>query len=157
MKYKFKPQTGILVAGMLAATYASACYYQGTSALCFASGDTVDTIYWNGPTAGLGSQPIIASVNWLVNANGPSGYFSWSTPIGTGGRETRTGDGGTVPSYCSGPAHFLDFSGHSTSINSWVSNSADPNRSAQTFKQYYSGGVLTLVSGALDPNSRTCQ
>jgi len=52
MKYKFKPQTGILVAGMLAASYASACFWQQTDAICFASGTSVDTIYWNGGALG---------------------------------------------------------------------------------------------------------
>ena len=42
MKYKFKPQKAILVAGVLAAAYAEACWYQNTSAVCFTAGAKVD-------------------------------------------------------------------------------------------------------------------
>jgi len=157
MKYKFKPQTGILVAGMVAATYASACYYQGTSALCFASGATVDTILWGGDASlNLGTKPVIASSDWLVYPNGPTGFFYWSTPIGSAGRAVATRDTGTVQSYCSGPAHFMDFSSHSTSVT-WVANSADVNGCNGSSWPRFSQYANTLASGKLDPNSSTCQ
>jgi len=141
MKYKFKPQTGILVAGMLAASYASACFWQQTDAICFASGTSVDTIYWNG--GGAGTAEVYASSDWWVNADGPSGYFYWSSPAVGTGNVNYTDDSHANPSLCSGPAHFLDYSGHNTSVNSWVANSAS---SGKTPWLYYSG---TLSEGTV--------
>jgi len=158
MKYKFKSQTGILVAGMLAATYASACFYSQTSAICFASGTTVDTIYWGGNGYGQGQNNVIASSDWWVNADGPSGYFYWSSPaVGTGNSNT-TDDNHANPAFCSGPAHFLDKSGHNTSVNSWMANSANGGigggSGKDLFEYYKSGGVQTLVEGTV--SGSTC-
>lgn len=156
MKYKFKPQTAILVAGMLAATYASACYYQQTSAVCYVSGDTVDTILWSGGAVSLGTKPVIASSDWLVNATGSSGYFTWDSQSGGPSYSDPLGDGGGLPEYCSGPAHFLDFSGHSTSVNSWVANSADYNGNTGYFHSRFAQYGGTLVSGTVNTSSSTC-
>ena len=150
MKYKFKSQTGILVAGMLAATYASACYYQQTSALCFASGDTVDTIVWNGIFGpSQGTAYVIASSDWLVTATGSSGYFTWDSSSGGPSYSDPTPDGSSAPTYCSGPAHFLDKSSHNTSVNSWMAQST----SIAPLWSHYNN---TPVGGTVNTSSSTC-
>ena len=51
MNYKFKPQKAILVAGIMAAAYAEACYQQATSAVCFQAGEAIDTFNWSDVSA----------------------------------------------------------------------------------------------------------
>lgn len=126
MKYKFKPQTGILVAGLLAVTYAEAtCWYQGTSAVCFLSGDTVDQIVWNNGTS-TSKTPVTATADWSVNA--PAGGTGYLVHSGTGGTgyTTYTADPSvTDPTSCDGPGQFRDYSNHLTSVNDWWSDTAD--------------------------------
>lgn len=121
MKFKFKPQTGILVAGVLAATYAQACFYQQTQAVCVLAGSTVDSITWQdgNPT----QRFVTASADWIVNAQG--GHYlvvSGSGPYGNYGD-----DGGSLPAYCSGAVHFKDGAGNTVSVSSWYGGSTDPN------------------------------
>ena len=181
MKYKFKPQTGLLVAGLLAASYANACLYQATAVKCVASGDTIDTIYWNSDysnykSLGLGSQPVTATQDWWVTANGSSGYLSYQTTgHGTNYTNYRADNGTVNTKYCSGPAQFKDFSLHSTSVT-WVPNTANSDGLAATYgglinnptlynmpapyqiySPYVVNGVVTLVSGGADTTSSTCQ
>ena len=116
MKFKFKPQTCVLVAGLAAASYAEACYYQLTSATCFNSGDTVDNFYYY-TTPSYAATPVIATSNWLSNSNnvttvnnGSQGYSSHTSPTG--------------PQYCSGPAKFVDPAGHTDTLGTWENGSA---------------------------------
>jgi hypothetical protein len=162
MKYKLKPQTALLVGGLLAASYANACLYQATSVLCAASGDTIDTIYWNSDyTGGTGKQPVTATMDWVVVANGSSSQFSFT---GAGFHGTNysgyIADNGTFNStYCSGPAQFKDFSLHSTSVT-WVANSANTDGLKATaypiYSRYLVNGVNTIHSGGADTTSSTC-
>ena len=120
MKFKFKPQTGILVAGILAATYAEACYYQTTSAVCIAASTTVDNIYWNNPFTG-NPTPVTASADWTIDS-GPGHYVAIS---GAGAYQGYVNDGGSIPNYCTGPVHFTDASGNTASVASWSVGALD--------------------------------
>src|SRR5271166_2167209 len=116
MKYKFKPQTCLLVAGLLAATYAEACYYQNTSVLCVANGVTVDTHNWLDNT-GTGIT-LTATTDWVVSYTSP--HLVWQS-TGAGGATSYTGGGNQY--YCHGPAKFLDYSSHSVSVPDWMADS----------------------------------
>src|SRR5689334_20953458 len=120
MGYKFKPQTGILVAGLLAATYAEACWYEGTSVLCVASGSTVDKIRWS--TTGTDLN-VTASADWLVTSQ--PGYHIVTSGTGAGGYQGYNGDGGSIPDYCTGPVHFTDAAGNTASVAGWSRGSTD--------------------------------
>lgn len=146
MRFKFKPQTGLLVAGLLAASYSEACYYQGTSAVCIASGATVDGITWNSNT-GAGQQPITASQDWIVYAQA-NHHVVWSG-TGAGGYQGTGGDGGTLPNYCVGPVHFTDASGNTSSFASWSYGEifGDPPTAP---------GDHGIYAGTVDPSSGTC-
>lgn len=64
-KYNFRPQTCLLVMGVVASAYAF-CYTQVTSgtAVCFYSGDSVDSLAW--PSLGPGgSTTVIATADWV--------------------------------------------------------------------------------------------
>ncbi|HEV2391609.1 MAG TPA: hypothetical protein VG146_04510 [Verrucomicrobiae bacterium] len=65
MKFKFKPQTAVLIGGMLAAAYAEACYYSNTTAICFVSGNQVDTIPW---PDGTSTANVYATGDFTANA-----------------------------------------------------------------------------------------
>lgn len=119
MKFKFKPQTGVLVAGLLAAAYSEACYYQGTTAVCIASGTPVDQIWWNNPYTGF-SKSITASADWTITST------KHLVVSGSGTYGGFQSDGGTIPDYCTGPVHFTDASGGTSSFNSWSYQSISP-------------------------------
>jgi hypothetical protein len=121
MRFKFKPQTGILVAGLLAATYAEACYYQATGAVCVAAGTSVDDIYWNNTSGSPTHKVVTASSDWIINS-GAGHYVSVS---GSGSYQGYGNDGGTIPDYCTGPVHFTDASGNTASVSSWSYKSLD--------------------------------
>lgn len=89
MKYKLKPQTGLLIAGLLSSAYANACWYT-TSMVCYSSGIQVDTVYFS-PS----SKAIYASADWEID-------YGTQTPNGFG----KPNNGPNV--YCSGPAHFAN-------------------------------------------------
>ena len=145
MIYKFKPQTGILVAGLLIATYADACYYQATSAVCFNSGDTVDVICW--PDGLVGGSKVTATSQWSYSA-APNNLIYTGT--GTVGNSTASLAGSGAPlSYCTGPAQFKDYAGHTTSVTTWENNTVNSGSSAcgvslnQIKTIYPLGGTLT--------------
>jgi len=146
MKYKFKSQTGILVAGLLAASYANACFYQQTASLCFASGATVDTIYWAGDNA-HGTSDVKASSDWWMLANGSTGYLTYSAP-GTGpGHSAQTTDNGSKP-LCHGPASFKDYTLDTISVTDWVPNSANLSADNAGLSNYATYSTYTsLTSG----------
>lgn len=108
------------MAGMLAATYAEACFYQATSAVCVTSGTTVDSILWsNGASS---RQPVITSADWIVYSQDSSHYLV-TVGTGAGGYQGYYGDGGSLPPYCTGPVHFADASGNTASVSSWSQGS----------------------------------
>lgn len=113
MRFSFKPQTGILVAGLLAATYAEACYYQTTSAVCVAASTQVDQILWS--NGGSSYTPIYASADWTIS----SGVGYQVVVSGSGTYAGYGYDGGMIPDYCTGPVHFMDASGNTASVSSW--------------------------------------
>ena len=120
MKFKFKPQTGILVAGLLAATYAEACYYQTTSAVCVPAGTQVDYFYWNNT---YGTRPFVsitASADWTINS-GQGHYVAVYGPSGP--YQAYGNDGGWIPDFCTGPVHFTDAAGNTASVSSWSAGS----------------------------------
>ena len=122
MKYKFKPQTCVLVAGLLAATYAEACFYQNTSVLCAANGAVVDAHGWlDGSGSGIS---LTATSDWVESDTSP--HLVWQS-TGAGGTDSYTGG---TEYHCHGPAKFYDYSGHSVSVPDWMANSlstANPN------------------------------
>lgn len=119
MRFSFKPQTGVLVAGLLAATYAEACYYQTTSAVCIAAGTTVDSITWSTDTSH--PKSVVASSDWTIS----SGVGYQVVVSGSGTYEGFGADGGTIPSYCTGPVHFTDAAGNTASVSGWSRHSTD--------------------------------
>lgn len=153
MRFKFKPQTGILVAGLLAATYAEACYYQGTSAVCVQSGTQVDAISWSNHPMDP-AKAVTASADWVVYSDTGSGkYLVWSG-TGPGGYNGTAGDGGSLPTYCTGPVHFQDASGNTASVASWSGGSADIYRH---FNSAYTPAGAGIFAGTVDPASGTCE
>ena len=128
MRFSFKPQTGILVAGLLAATYAEACYYQTTSAVCVSAGTQVDTIRWNNTTGVPVNTPITASSDWTVS----SGVGHQVVVSGSGTYEGFGADGGSIPSFCLGPVHFTDAAGNTASVSSWSRGTIDGLNVAKT-------------------------
>lgn len=113
MKFIFKPQTSILVAGLLAAAYAEACYYQATSAVCIAAGTTgLDSWVWDN---GGGTVNVTASSDWIIYAS-PNHHLVVS---GSGTYKGYGSDGGTIPAWCTGPVHFADASNNTVSVTSW--------------------------------------
>lgn len=146
MKYSFKPQTALLVAGMVATAYAS-CYIQATSgtAVCFASGTTVDMInYWHsGPAA------VIATSDWV------KGYQSGTSQtknllnaytIGGVGSSGYTSD---TPVYCYGPAKFVGPGGNET-VSYWENGAAAGSPSPPTAGPA-NGGYWGLPTGTSCP------
>ncbi len=107
MKYKFKPQTAILVAGIMAAAYSEACVQQATQVLCVTSGTSLSTdVQWHNSDGsnGLTASPT-ARTDWYYAAsdalqlNVATGYNSY------------TADYSSYPAYCYGPAQFTDAAG----------------------------------------------
>ena len=144
MKFSFKPQKAILVAGVAAAAYAQACYYQNTAVLCFQAATTVDRINWyddhTGISASQTSSPVTATQDWF--AYSVSGHYY----VGVGpGYTSYTADTSEQnPIGCSGPAQFLDFTGHTISL-AWQYNVA----SGATI------GFPNIVSGTVNTGT-TC-
>jgi len=119
MRFKLKPQTCMLVAGLVTSAYATTCYYQQTSATCFLSGAEVDRIYFPSLPSGSYKQ-VLATSNWIVYANNVV-----TTPNGNQGHTTYTAPPLGPPPYCSGPAKFTEpVSGHLTTTP-WQNNTAD--------------------------------
>lgn len=150
MRFKFKPQTGILVAGLLAATYAEACYYQGTSAVCVTAGSTVDDIAWSSATTV--TRYITASSDWVVYSNTGSGKYLVWTGTGPGGYNGTASDGGSIVGYCTGPVHFTDAAGNTASVASWSAGSI-PNGHHGAITPDSQG----IFAGTIDPASGTCE
>lgn len=123
MRFSFRPQTGILAAGLLAATYAEACYYQTTSAVCVAGGTQVDTITWS--SAPFTTRAVIASSDWTIS----SGVGYQVVVSGSGTYAGYGYDGGAIPDFCFGPVHFTDAAGNTASVNGWSTHSTDGNNS----------------------------
>lgn len=142
MKYKFKPQTAIMVAGLLATCYADACYYSGTQAVCFTSGSVVDGICW---ADGLATpSKITATSDWLLFAT-PNLIY---TGNGAGGAANGSPTG-NASSHCTGPAQFKDYSGHTTSVTTWMDHSvfngtcSIPGGNPVSINPIYLGGGTT--------------
>lgn len=107
MKYKFKPQTAILVAGIMAAAYAEACYQQVTSAYCgIAAGTPLNTTigWWNDDGTQGSSSVVKARTDWYYQATD-----MWLP--GTGSGYNTVNNDGNQPTYCHGPAEFADWAG----------------------------------------------
>ncbi len=74
MKYKFKPQTGLIVGGMLAGAYASATCYWQSSVNCAPSGSEVDIVYFDTGNGTGGIQyTIYSSADWVIDSLALSG------------------------------------------------------------------------------------
>ncbi len=116
MRFKFKPHTCMLVAGLVTSAYAT-CYYQQTSAICFPSGAQVDAIYF--PSQNGSYTVVSATSDWIVYANNVV-----TTPNGNQGHTTYTSPP-SKPPYCQGPAKFTEpVSGHLTTTP-WQNSAAD--------------------------------
>jgi hypothetical protein len=111
MKFKFKPQTALLVGAVLATTYAEACWYSGTHALCFVANQQVDTIYY---PDGVNSSAVVATGDFIADA--PGGHTLTYQGTGSGGYSSVSGGTIYYPPFCTGPAKFTDLSGHSISL-----------------------------------------
>jgi hypothetical protein len=119
MKYKLKPQTAILIAGLVSAAYGQTCYYT-TSMVCYYSGATVDTCNMNGNTAPVS---IKASAEWDLN---------YSTTVCCGGGHSTLPSGNV---YCSGPAHFSNpVTSHDETISYWQDYTCNYGTPSQTTK-----------------------
>jgi hypothetical protein len=139
MKFKFKPQTCMLVAGIVTSAYAT-CYYQLTSATCFTSGTVVDNMSFLLNPGGTGiDTPIKASQDWVAQVNnvtttnnGHQGYSSWSSI--------------STPLACSGPAKFTDpVSGQNETISLWENNSCLGSPATVPVSPPYWGNVGTTT------------
>ena len=141
MKYTFKTHKAVLVAGLLAATYAQACYYQTTKSFtCVLGGHTVDKITWlDGTTSGVS-----ADGDWVVQPTSSMVY----TSTGVGGRSTVVNGG--AAHYCTGRADVEEYlQSNSWLVPSWMGNSVTAN--AGTLAQPYYSGASATTGGA------TCQ
>ena len=126
MRFKFKAQTALLVGGLLAATYASACYYSTTqSGVCAGAGSTVNTITWQTP---LGqSRPaasaVIAQYDWIYwwNSSADNGKALCFAGSGAGGYYNHTVD--IYVNYCIGPVWFTDAGLQVATVPYWVNGS----------------------------------
>jgi hypothetical protein len=114
MRYKFNVQSSILVAGLVAASYAQACYYNYTSAKCFNSGDPVDVVFW--PDGTTPASTVVATADWYAIAN------NYKTGTGVGGYSSYTT--ASAPSWCGGPAKIKDPSGHFNALTEWENGAA---------------------------------
>ncbi len=123
MKYKFKSQRALLVGAVLAATYAEACWYSGTTAVCFVANDQVDTISY---PDGVNSSAVVATGDFIADA--PTGHTLAYQGRGSGGYTSVSGGTPYSPYYCTGPAKFTDLSGHSVSLE-WESGTVDSSYS----------------------------
>jgi hypothetical protein len=123
MNYKFKPRTALVVAGLVAATYAEACYYAqtATTTVCFSSGTTIDRMYWPN---NVGFEPIIATADWNQGKqNGTVGYLTSASTTVVQGQGYASASGlDTTPTYCYGPAKFLDPTSHYQTVSYWENN-----------------------------------
>lgn len=149
MKFKFKPQTGLLAGGLVAATYVSACYYAqtATTTYCFYAGATVDHIDWR---QNVGSKEIKATADWNQGKqNGSTGYLISVVDLaGTDSRYDRTVNGQYFPDYCYGPAKFLDPASQYQTVSYWENGLLD-----------YSTGVPPNPAGGGSwgvPSGATC-
>ena len=109
MKYKFKPQRGIVVAGLLAGAYAQACWYQNTTD-CAVSGTHVDTLeFFEG--------------NAIVSATS-----SWFTYVYSFGSGVPNGYSSHTRTPCAGPAKFVNPEGHTQTLDYWEYGLANGNQ-----------------------------
>lgn len=128
MSYKFKPQKSILVAGLMAAAYAQACYVQvSTNYICEASGSTVDSFTW----ADGNQANVIATSDFTINTYTTAG-------LGTGYNSLVANS-----QWCAGPAQLTDRSGHVNTINYWEAGSANFSPPAPPSGQFF-GTVKTI-------------
>jgi len=124
MKFKFKAQTCLVVAGLATTAYAATCFYQQTAGttICFHSGDSVDTLHWNS-----GNKTVFATSDW--NHGHQNSSFQTLTSVTT----VTSGQGiinysSQPPDYCYGPAKVVN---PSTGLNETLS--------------YWESGALTGV------------
>ncbi len=121
MKYKFLPQTCLLVGGLAATLYAD-CWYQQTATLtyCFYSGAAVDTLSWHGSG---GSSTVYATSSWNQwEQNGVKGYLN--SVVYYFGTNPRDNYDYQPPTYCYGPAKFTDPAGNTDSVPYWENGAA---------------------------------
>lgn len=123
MKYTFKPRTGIIVAGLMAAVYAgsSQCWVQATSAVCWAAGETVDRIDWGSAGGGSSAHADITATSDIVVYSSPGQYLAYSTTTANG-NQNQSNTGSAVQT-CAGPVTFKDYSNHSVSVQSYLAPS----------------------------------
>jgi hypothetical protein len=106
MRYKFNVQKSILIAGLMATSYAQACYYQqSTNSTCAPSGSTIDNFGWADGTPAY----VIATSDFIMDS-----YNTHST-----------GYVGFTRKYCGGPAKITDRTTHVNNINYWEVGSAN--------------------------------
>ena len=121
-KYKFSPKTGLLVAGLIVGAYAEACYTNPpTQAICFRSGDTVDTIYWPSYYSGFtAASTVTATADW-THGYQSAGAGTLSAYITGSGYASATPD---TPVSCYGPAEFTDPAGNTDTVPYWENGAA---------------------------------
>ncbi len=148
MKFKFTPQRSLLVGGLVAATYASACYYAETATLtvCFYAGTTtpVDYIGW-----WEGQQPVYATSDWNHGYQDSTKQYLNSVTTMFGGNRSLTYTQ-QIPQFCYGPAKFTDPAGNTDTLPYWENGIASGGNP---------GVPLTPASGEFDwgvPNGDTC-
>ena len=115
--YVFRPQTGILIAGLLAASYAEACYTSAPSqAICFNAGDTVDQLTWHN---GTDTKLVIATASWTHGMQ--SGGVGLLNGIVQGSGHNQIMD---PPSWCYGSAKYIDGAGTTDTVPYWENNAS---------------------------------
>lgn len=126
MRFKFKPQTALMVGGLLAATFASAsCFIQGSTAICYTSGSVVDNIPWQADTdwsPNPTAQDVIATADWTYNASNPANSLVYSgAQNGHGYVNSYDSPGYTHNTViqCNGPVKFKDPSGQYQTVSRW--------------------------------------
>ena len=141
MKYRFKPQTCLLVAGLLAATYSEACYYQNTSVLCVTSGSTVSTWTWN--INPYNQATVTATQDWYVYDT--SHHLVYVGSGNSGNTRIINSSGAANSGDCHGAASFKDVSNHTVSVPDWSYGSVGSGSGVATW--YYgastSGGTCS--------------
>jgi len=141
MKYKLQPQKFVMIAGLVASTYAQACYYQTTHTFycCSVNNETVDKITWLDNT----TSPVIADGEWPVTPTHSMVY----TSTGAGGAAGVANGGSAL--YCTGPALVYSYTGTPCGDITWMGNSVTHNY-AVLAQPYYSS-ISANTSGG------TCQ
>jgi len=118
--YAFSPQAGILIAGLVAGSYAQACYTTPpTQAFCFLSGQNVDEITWNS-----GAQFVIATANWDHGFQNGHAVLLSSVVASTSSSQNINS---LSVSYCYGPAKYKDGAGNMETVTYWENGVANKN------------------------------